>query len=63
MVDKTDIIIVGGGIMGSSAAFFLSKKNVKIILFDKSGIGREASGSNAGTMAIQISAAWRIEGC
>jgi sarcosine oxidase subunit beta len=53
MVDKTDIIIVGGGIMGSSAAFFLSKKNVKIILFDKSGIGREASGSNAGTMAIQ----------
>ncbi len=39
--------------MGASAAFFLSKRNVEVMLFDKSGIGREASGSNAGTMAIQ----------
>jgi len=39
--------------MGTSAAFFLSKRNVEIILFDRSGIGREASGSNAGTMATQ----------
>lgn len=39
--------------MGTSAAFFLSKRNVEVMLFDKSGIGREASGSNAGTMAIQ----------
>jgi glycine/D-amino acid oxidase-like deaminating enzyme len=52
-VEKTDILIIGGGIMGTSAAFFLSKRNVEVMLFDKSGIGREASGSNAGTMAIQ----------
>jgi sarcosine oxidase subunit beta len=52
-VERTDVIIIGGGIMGTSAAFFLSKRNIEIILFDKSGIGREASGSNAGTMAIQ----------
>lgn len=50
---STDVIVIGGGIIGTSAAFFLSKRDVSIILFDRSGIGREASGSNAGTMAIQ----------
>jgi glycine/D-amino acid oxidase-like deaminating enzyme len=49
----TDVVIIGGGIIGASAAFFLSKGNREVFLFDKSGIGREASGSNAGTMAIQ----------
>jgi glycine/D-amino acid oxidase-like deaminating enzyme len=52
-VEKIDILIIGGGIMGTSAAFFLSKRDLDVMLFDKSGIGREASGSNAGTMAIQ----------
>jgi glycine/D-amino acid oxidase-like deaminating enzyme len=52
-VDTTDVVIIGGGIIGASAAFFLSKGNREVTLFDKSGIGREASGSNAGTMAIQ----------
>jgi glycine/D-amino acid oxidase-like deaminating enzyme len=52
-VEKADIIIIGGGIMGTSAAFFLSKKGLRVFLFDKSGVGRQASGSNAGTMAVQ----------
>ncbi len=52
-MDRTDVIIIGGGIIGASAAFFLSKGDMDVTLFDKSGIGREASGANAGTMAIQ----------
>jgi glycine/D-amino acid oxidase-like deaminating enzyme len=52
-VDRIDVVIIGGGIIGVSAAFFLSKKDLNVALFEKSGIGREASGSNAGTMAIQ----------
>jgi glycine/D-amino acid oxidase-like deaminating enzyme len=52
-VKRADVVIVGGGIIGASAAYFLSKRDLDIKLFDKSGIGREASGSNAGTMAIQ----------
>jgi len=52
-VDRTDVVIIGGGIIGASAAFFLSKRDLEVTLFDRSSIGREASGSNAGTMAIQ----------
>jgi len=52
-MDKSDVVIIGGGIIGASAAYFLSKRDMDVTLFDKSGIGREASGSNAGTMAIQ----------
>lgn len=50
---KTDVLIIGGGIVGISAAFFLSKKGVDVTLIERSEIGGEASGSNAGSMALQ----------
>jgi glycine/D-amino acid oxidase-like deaminating enzyme len=50
---KVDVLIIGGGIIGTSAAFFLSKKKVDLILIEKSDIGREASGATAGTLSIQ----------
>lgn len=52
-MEKIDVIVVGGGIIGTSACFFLSKKGVDVALFERSGIGRQASGSTAGTMSIQ----------
>jgi sarcosine oxidase subunit beta len=52
-LEKTDVLIIGGGIVGTSAAFFLSKQGVDIILVERSLIGREASGSNAGTLSVQ----------
>lgn len=52
-LEKADVIVIGGGIIGTSATFFLSKHDVEVTLFDKSGIGRQASGSNAGTMSVQ----------
>jgi glycine/D-amino acid oxidase-like deaminating enzyme len=52
-MDNRDIVIVGGGIIGVSAAFCLSGEDVRVILFDRSFIGREASGATAGTMSFQ----------
>lgn len=52
-MEKTDILIIGAGIIGTSAAFFLSKENSSVTLVDKSFIGREASGATAGTMSFQ----------
>jgi glycine/D-amino acid oxidase-like deaminating enzyme len=52
-LERTDVLIIGGGIIGSSAAYFISKQNAKVILLEKSEIGREASGANAGTLSIQ----------
>lgn len=42
------IAIVGAGLAGLSAAFFLSQKGYKITLFDKDGIGKGASGIASG---------------
>ena len=50
---KVDILIIGGGIIGISAAYFLSKYGVNITLIEKLTIGREASAVNAGSLMLQ----------
>ncbi|MBE3143192.1 MAG: FAD-binding oxidoreductase [Planctomycetes bacterium] len=52
-MERKDIVIVGAGIIGVSAAFYLSKENARVVLVDRSFIGREASGATAGTMSFQ----------
>jgi sarcosine oxidase, subunit beta len=49
----TDVLVIGGGIIGVSAAYFLSRRKVDAILVEKNAVGREASGSTAGTMSFQ----------
>lgn len=50
---STDALIIGGGIIGTSAAFFLAKQGVDVTLIERGEIGREASGATAGSMALQ----------
>lgn len=45
---EADVIIVGGGIMGASAAFFLRKRGMSVILLERGLIGQQASGVNFG---------------
>jgi glycine/D-amino acid oxidase-like deaminating enzyme len=52
-LEKTDVVVIGGGIIGTSAAFFLSSEGVDVTLIERFEIGLEASGSNAGSMALQ----------
>jgi sarcosine oxidase subunit beta len=47
---KADVIIVGGGIMGASAAFFLRKRGMSVILLERGLIGQQASGVNFGNV-------------
>ena len=49
-VDKADVIIVGGGIMGAATAFFLRKRGVSVILLERGLIGQQASGVNFGNV-------------
>jgi sarcosine oxidase subunit beta len=45
---RADVVIVGGGIMGASSAFFLRKRGMSVILLERGLIGQQASGVNFG---------------
>jgi sarcosine oxidase subunit beta len=45
---KTDVLIIGGGLMGFSIALQLAKRGTSCIVLDKDTPGRHASGVNAG---------------
>ncbi len=46
-------VIVGGGIMGCAIAYYLARQGVQALLLEKSVIGAEASGRNAGGVRAQ----------
>ena len=48
MLEKADIVIIGGGVMGCAIACNLAKEGLKPVVIEKSDIGSEASGSNGG---------------
>lgn len=48
MRTRYDFAIIGGGIVGSTAAFFLAKAGAQVIVLDKDYSGRHASGVNSG---------------
>ncbi len=48
MSTKSDIVIIGGGVMGCAIAYNLAKEGLKPVVIEKSDIGSEASGSNGG---------------
>jgi len=45
---KTDVLIIGGGLMGFSTALQLAKRGTRCTVLDKDSSGRHASGVNAG---------------
>jgi glycine/D-amino acid oxidase-like deaminating enzyme len=51
--DAVDVAIVGGGIVGASAAYFLAKQGVSVALFEKGRIAGEQSGRNWGWVRQQ----------
>ena len=46
--------IIGAGIMGVSTAFHISKKNQDICIIDTGAVNSQASGSNAGSLHVQL---------
>jgi glycine/D-amino acid oxidase-like deaminating enzyme len=52
-MNAADVIIVGGGIMGTSAALFLRRHGKSVILLERGLIGQQASGVNFGNVRQQ----------
>ena len=50
---KTEIIVIGGGVIGCSIAYYLSKEKKEVVVFEKRNIASGASGRNGGQV-IQL---------
>ncbi len=48
-----DVVIIGGGIVGVSTAWFLAKQGVSVVLCEKGHIAGEQSGRNWGWVRVQ----------
>jgi sarcosine oxidase subunit beta len=54
MTMKTaQVVIVGGGLIGTWAAFFLAKRGLRVILIEKGVVGAQSSGVNFGNLRLQ----------
>jgi sarcosine oxidase subunit beta len=50
---KSDVIVIGGGIMGASSTFFLRRQGCSVTLLERDQIGQYASGVNFGNVRRQ----------
>jgi glycine/D-amino acid oxidase-like deaminating enzyme len=48
-VDRSDVLIIGGGIMGVASALFLAEAGVRVAVFEAETVAAAASGRNAGS--------------
>jgi sarcosine oxidase, subunit beta len=54
MQQETDILIIGGGLAGTAAAYYLAREGAEVLLLEESDLNTQASGSNAGSIHAQI---------
>lgn len=50
---QADVLIIGGGLMGASTAFFLRQRGVSVTLLERGLVGQQASGVNFGNVRRQ----------
>lgn len=51
--NEADVVVIGGGIVGVSTAWFLARQGVRVVLCEKGHIAGEQSGRNWGWVRIQ----------
>ncbi|NOV01546.1 glycine oxidase ThiO [Paenibacillus planticolens] len=53
MKHTSDVIVVGGGVIGASIAYYLAKNGQSVTLLERSRLGTEASAAAAGMLGAQ----------
>lgn len=51
MVTHPDVLIIGGGVIGLSTAYFLAREGVPVTVLDKGDFGQESSWAGAGILS------------
>jgi glycine/D-amino acid oxidase-like deaminating enzyme len=49
---NADVIIVGGGVIGTACAYFLSRRGAKVLLLERNHLGAGASGTTAAIISV-----------
>lgn len=52
--DSADLVVIGGGITGISAALFAARQGAKVTVLERGWLNAEASGGNAGSLHLQL---------
>jgi glycine oxidase len=50
MPENADVLIIGGGVIGLTAAYFLAREHLRVEIVDQSDFGQEASWAGAGIL-------------
>jgi sarcosine oxidase, subunit beta len=51
---ETDVLVIGGGLVGAATAYYLAREGVEVTLVERTDLNTQASGSNAGSLHLQI---------
>ena len=52
-IGEAEVVVVGAGVLGVAAAFELASAGKDVLVIERGQAGLEASGANAGTLAVQ----------
>jgi sarcosine oxidase subunit beta len=62
VTDTADVVVIGGGVMGASAAYHLARRGARVIVLEaESMFGMGSTGLNAGGFRHQFSTAVNVE--
>ncbi|MDP6788374.1 MAG: FAD-dependent oxidoreductase [Rhodospirillales bacterium] len=56
-VHVTDVLVIGGGVVGYSLAYFLARDGAEVCLVEGGEMNGQASGTNAGSLHVQLTSA------